>query len=204
MKIINAVSVMVMLWVPSAMAGLISFDMENLTTYDWAADEAVSGGRLSFLIDETVSDMDAAPDQGRYYDAIKSGMFKNFQTGETYLFDVDFQNCVDIQVIDSFSAGINMHGYLKNEHGKSIFFELGMIANFKADDYLYTLNNNVQVVENSVLFNLFEEWDHFQGYSPDSASFNAVSYVAAPAPWFLFLMGLAGLVLRARRNLSTS
>ncbi|AQT61523.1 PEP-CTERM sorting domain-containing protein [Cellvibrio sp. PSBB023] len=202
MKLISVVSLLLLLMAPSAMAGLVSLDINKLTTYDWAADEAVVGGNLSFLIDEAVADTDIAPNQGRYYDAIKGGTFKNFQTGETYLFDLDTQNCIDILTFDSLYSDVNLKGYLKNEHGKSVFFEIGMRFVSKADDYLHSLKNNPKVLGSSVLFNLFEEWDHFQGYDPENVSVKPINEVSEPAPLFLLLIGVGTLALRKKRDLS--
>ncbi|HEX7764348.1 MAG TPA: PEP-CTERM sorting domain-containing protein, partial [Cellvibrio sp.] len=91
-----------------------------------------------------------------------------------------------------------------NEHGKSIFFEIGMRFVSKADDYLHSLKNNPNVLASSVLFNLFEEWDHFQGYDPENVSVKPINEVSEPAPLLLLVMGIGVLAFRNKRDLSLS
>lgn len=190
MKFITIVGLIVALAAPSAMAGLVRLDVDNLTFYDWDTGEPEPGGSLSFYIDEAVADSNAHPERGRYNGAIKGGQFNNSRTGEIYLFDLDSQNYLDVESVVDFYTGITLRGAFKNQLGHSFLFDLWMEASYKPDDHLHTLKSAVDVWENSVLFNLFEPMDHFEGYGSTKVSFTSINNVPEPGVSVLLLAGL--------------
>lgn len=193
MQFIKILSVLFLLNASVAMAGLVSLDVDDLVYVDEDTGSTQLGGRLQFLFDESVADSNASTDIGRYHNAIKGGQFWNFRNGKNYYIDLAEQNHVQVEMVSDMYTGITLRGYFKDDEGNSRLFDLWMEANFKADDYLHTLKSHVNVWENSVIFNLFEPQDHFEGFSPVRVAFNAVPESAA---LLLFISGLLGLGLR--------
>lgn len=199
MKLITLLGLWVALMAPSAMAGLIRLDVENLTRYDWQTGDPAVGGSVSFFIDESVADSNAQADRGRYQGAIKGGQFTNFITGETYSFDVDAANYMDIESVADMFTGIALRGSFKNQSGQSFLFDLWMEATYKPDDYLHNLESSVSVWNNSVLFNLLEPMDSFEGFGASNVSFKPVNHVPESGSWGLVLV--SAIVLGWRRLL---
>lgn len=196
MQFIKIFGVLFFLASPATMAGLVSVDIDELKYVDWD-DNTQVGGDLQLLFDETVADSNADPELGRYQNAIKGGQFWNARDGKTYWLDVAAHNYVQVEMVSDMFTGITLRGYLKDEWGNSRLFDLWMEANFKADDYLHTLKSHINVWENSVIFNLFEPQNHFEGIAPTKVAFNVIP---EPSVLLLFLSGLLGLCLR--RNTS--
>jgi hypothetical protein len=180
---------MAALLAPSAMAGLMRLDVENLTCYDWDTGEPSLGGSISFFIDETIADSDVLPDRGRYNGAIKNAQFHNFLNGESYSLDVDALNYLDLQSYEDMYTGIALRGSFKNKWGQSFLFDLWMEAAYKPDDYLHTLKSSVSVWNNSVLFNLLAPVDYFEGFGATNVSFKPVSQVPESGIWSLMMVG---------------
>lgn len=198
MKFITIVGLIVALAAPSAMAGLVRLDVDNLTYYDWETGDSVFGGSIHFIIDETVADSNVHPERGRYNEAIKGGYFNNFLTGEIYSFDLDSKNYLDVESVSDLYTGITLRGAFKNQSGNSFLFDLWMEASFKPDDHLHTLKSAVDVWENSVLFNFLGPVVYFEGYGSTNVSFTPISSVPEPGEWTLLLTGL--FVLGWRRS----
>lgn len=190
MRFITIVGLIVALAAPSAMAGLVRLDIDNLTFYDWDTGEPEPGGSISFFIDESVADSNALPERGRYNGAIAGGQFNNYRTGETYLFDLDTQNYLDVESVADMYTGIALRGSFKNQLGHSFLFDLWMEASFKPDDHLHTLKSAVDVWENSVVFSLLEPVNYFEGYGSTKVSFTPINNVPEPSLWALLLSGL--------------
>lgn len=197
MKFMTILGLIVLLAAPSAMAGLVRLELDNLTFYDWDTGEPELGGSISFLIDETVADSDAHPERGRYNSAIKGGQFNNFRTGETFLFDLNAENYLDVESVADMYTGIALRGSFQNQWGHSFLFDLWMEASFKPDDHLHTLKSAVNVWKNSVVFNFFQPMDHFEAYGASHVSFKPVNEVPESDAWALLLAGL--LVISWRR-----
>lgn len=189
MKFITILGLVAALMAPSAMAGLLRLDVENLTCFDWDTGEPSLGGSISFYIDETIVDSDALPGRGRYNGAIKGGHFSNFLNGEIYSFDLDALNYLDLESFEDMYTGIALRGSFKNQWGQSFLFDLWMEASYKPDDYLHTLKSSVSVWNNSVFFNLLAPVDYFEGFGATNVSFKPVSQVPESGVWSLMLIG---------------
>ena len=196
MKFITIVGLLAALITPSAMAGLVRLDIENLTCYDWETGEPSVGGSISFFIDETIADSDALPERGRYDGAIKGGQFNNFLTGEVYSFDLDALNYLDLESFADMYTGIAVRGSFKNQWGHSFLFDLWMEASYKPDDYLHNLKSSVSVWNNSVLFNLLSPVEYFEGFGATNVSFKPVNKVPESGSWALVLASAMLLVWR--------
>jgi hypothetical protein len=200
MRVIAIIGLLFCLMVPSAFAGLVRLDIDDLECIDWDTGSIGLGGNLSFLIDESVADSNTHTGLGFYQGALAGGHFWNARTGKSYSLDLVAQNHVQVKTDSVFYTGIELRGSFKDDQGNSRFFDLWMEASYKADDYLHNLKSNVIVWENTVIFNLFEPQDHFEGTAPRTVKFSPVSRVPEPAPWLLLLMGVGALVLRTKRS----
>jgi hypothetical protein len=200
MRAIAIIGLLFCLMVPSAFAGLVRLDIDDLECMDWDAGAIGLGGNLSFLIDESAADSNAHTGLGFYQGAIAGGHFWNARTGKSYSLDLVAQNHVQVETDSELYTGISLRGYFKDDQGNSRLFDLWMEATYKADDYLHTLKSEVSVWENTVIFNLFEPQDHFEGATPRNVKFSPVSQVPEPASWLLLLMGVGALVLRTKHS----
>lgn len=193
MRFITILGILFFTISPAVTAGLVSLEIDELQHVDWDTGSTQVGGNLQLLFDDSVADSNANPELGRYQNAIKGGHFWSARDAKTYTFDIAAHNYVQVETVGDMFTGITLRGYLNDEWGNSRLFDLWMEANFKADDYLHNLKSQVNVWENSVIFNLFEPANHFEGITPRNVVFNTVP---APASGLLLLTGLLALALR--------
>jgi hypothetical protein len=203
MRVLVTIGLLLSLISPLSFAGMVRLDIEGMEYYDWATETYGYGGHLSFLIDETIADSEVRDDIGYYRNALSGGYFWNAVTYKNYYLDPNAQNHIQVEIYPDLLTGIAFRGAFLDEKGNSLRFDLWMQATLKLDDYLDNLKSHVSVWENTVIFNLFEPFDHFQGATPKLVKFTSIVEVPDPASGTLFILGASILFWRNRRYLST-
>lgn len=200
MRAVGVIGLLFCLWVPPVFAGLVRLDVEDLECVDWDTGDVYLGGSLSFLINESTLDTNAHTGLGFYQGALTGGHFYNALNGKTYQLDLFAVNHVQVEIGTEMYTGITLRGSFSDEEGNSRLFDLWMEATYKTDDYLHNLKTHVSIMTNTVIFNLFEPSDHFEGLGSRSVRFSPVVTVFEPASWLLLLMGIGALAARAIRK----
>lgn len=200
MRTIGIIGLLFCMLVPPAFAGLVRLDIDELECIDWNTGAINNGSSLSFLINETILDSNSDGGRGLYHGAITGGHFWNALTGKTYSLDILALNHVEVEIDSEFYTGIALRGSFNDGQGNSRLFDLWMEASYKADDYLHNLKSHVSVWSNTVIFNLFEPQNHFEGTVPRTIKFSPVVQVPEPAPWLLLFIGVTASVMRSKRN----
>jgi len=193
MRVVRNIFLSLMLISPTAMAGLISLDVDNFIYPPHGAEVFMSGsdrgGKLSLIIDDATLDANSDGERGRYNDAIKGGSFWNERSGRQYWVDLTASNYIDVNLVGDLYTGIGLRGKFYDALGESFWFDLWMEGSLKSDDRLDNVMSHVKIWENSIVFNMFGGGDdYFEGHSPEFVKFNTITKNLPESSTFLLLL----------------